>query len=121
MALPVAYNGSYGWSQGQARMPIIYIGESDVFVRTPRWSRWSGGSASTRGELWVNTCSPTCSAGHYRTYPARVSFSRVAVHDGVKYFSWMRLRYWHDHQRDYVLRWSTLPGATMPGWNGGPQ
>jgi hypothetical protein len=68
----------------------------------------------------VNTCTPTCSAGHYRTYPAQVSFSRVAVHNGVRYFSRMTLRYRHGHQRDYVYRWGILSGATIPGWNGGP-
>lgn len=119
-SLPVAYNGAAGWSHGQARLPVIYIGESNVFVRAPHWSRWSGTSAYTRGELWVNTCSPTCSAGNYRTYPAQVSFWQVAVHKGARYFSRMRVRYSHGHQRDYVFRWSTLAGATIPGWNGGP-
>jgi hypothetical protein len=33
----------------------------------------------------------------------------------------LRLRYWHGGQRDYVYRWAVLPGATIPGWNGGPQ
>jgi hypothetical protein len=32
---PVAYNGVDGWHQGRARLPVIYIGESSVFVRTP--------------------------------------------------------------------------------------
>ena len=120
VALPVAYNGADGWHQGRARLPVIYNGESNVFVRTPHWSRWSGSSAQTRGELWVNTCTPTCSAGHYRTYSAQVSFWRVAVRHGVRYFSQMRLRYRHGRQRDYVFRWGVLPGATIPGWNGGP-
>ena len=120
MALPVAYDGSSGWSQGQARLPVIYIGESNVFVRTPHWSSWSGSTAHTTGELWVNTCSPTCSAGHYRTYSARVTFSGVAMHRGVRYFSTMKVHYWHGHQRDYMFRRNILAGATIPGWNGGP-
>jgi len=120
VVLPVAYNGADGWHQGRARLPVIYIGESEVFVRTPHWSRWSGSSARARGELWVNACTPTCSAGHYRTYRAQVSFSGVAVRDGVRYFSVLRLRYRHGGQRDYVFRWGVLPGATIPGWNGGP-
>lgn len=45
----------------------------------------------------------------------------VAVRHGGRYFSRMRLRYWHGGQRDYVYRWAVLPGATIPGWNGGPQ
>ena len=87
---------------GRARPPVIYIGESNVFVRTPHWSAWSASSAQASGELWVNTCTPNCAAGHYRTYRAQVSFWRVAVRNGVRYFSRMRLRYWHGHQRDYV-------------------
>ena len=118
--LPVAYDGADGWHQGRARLPVIYVGESSLFVRTPRWSRWSGSSAQARGTLWVNTCAPTCSAGHYRTYRAQVGLWRVAVRDGVRYFTRMSLRYWHGHQRDYVFRWGILPGAAIPGWNGGP-
>jgi hypothetical protein len=80
--LPVGYNGANGWHQGRARPPVIYIGQSNVFVRTPHWSRWSGSSARTRGELWVNTCTPTCSAGHYgrtlRRSASRVSPSTTA-------------------------------------------
>ncbi|HEY6278804.1 MAG TPA: hypothetical protein VIX86_21030 [Streptosporangiaceae bacterium] len=119
-ALPVAYNGVNGWTAGRARPSVIYIGQSDVFVRTPDWGRWSGTSAQTKGELWVNTCSPSCAAGHYRTYSAVVSFWRVAVHGGARYFSRLRLVYRHGTNRDYAYRWGALPGATLPGWNGGP-
>src|SRR5262249_9011521 len=118
---PVAYSGAAGWHQGRARLPVVYLGESNVFVRTPHWSSWSAPPARASGKLFVTTCPPTCSAGHYRTYRAQVSFWRVAVHRGVRYFTRMRLRYWHGGQRDYVYRWAVLPGATIPGWNGGPQ
>jgi hypothetical protein len=118
---PVADNGAVGWHQGRARPPVIYLAASNVFVRTPRWSAWSASSARASGKLFVNTCTPTCAAGHYRTYNAQVSLWRVAVRHGVRYFSRMRLRYWHGGQRDYVYRWAVLPGATVPGWNGGPQ
>jgi len=117
--LPVAYNGAVGWHQGRARPPVIYIGQSNVFVRTPHWSRWSDSSAQTRGELWVNTCTPTCSAGHYRTYPAQVSFSRVAVHDGVRYFTQMTLRYRHGHQRDTCTGGASCPGRRSPAGTAG--
>jgi hypothetical protein len=119
--LPVAYDGAAGWRQGLARPPVIYLGGSNIFVRTPHWPAWSGSSARASGKLWVNTCTPACAAGHYRTYRAQVSFWRVAVHDGVRYFSRMGLSYWHGGQRDYVYRWAVLPGASIPGWNGGPQ
>ena len=31
---PVAYSGVDGWHHGRARPPVIYIGQSNVFVRT---------------------------------------------------------------------------------------
>jgi len=109
-------------AQGPVRPALAQVMWPDtyVFVRTPHWSAWSGSSARASGKLWVNTCKPTCSAGHHRTYNAQVSFWRVAIRNGVRYFSRMRLRYRHGGQRDYVFRWAVLPGATIPGWNGGP-
>ena len=57
----------------------------------------------------------------YRVYRAQVGFWRVAARDGVRYFSRMRLRYWHGGQRDYVYRWAVLPGATSPAGTAGLQ
>lgn len=118
--VPIAYNGIDGWSHGRARLPVIYIGESNVFLRIPRWSHWNAISASARGTLWVNTCTPTCAAGNYQKYPASVAFSTVATRNGVAYFSKMTLSYSHNGQRHYAYRWGALNGATIPGWNGGP-
>ena len=61
-----------------------------------------------------------CAAGHYVKYPASVSLSRVAVHQGVSYFSRMTLRYHHTSDREYGFRWGTYRGATVPLWIGGP-
>lgn len=117
---PVAYNGADGWSGGAARPPAIYIGGSDVFVRALRWSHWTARSATARGALWVDTCSPTCAAGRYRIYPAVVRLWRAVAHKGAAYFSRMSLSYVHGQQRHYTYVWGVLPGATIPGWNGGP-
>jgi len=118
--VPVAYNGVDGWSHGKTRLAVIYIGGSDAFVRTLHWSHWTGSSAYSRGTLWVNTCRPDCAAGHYRKYSAGVTLSQAAVHRGVRYFSRMKLSYYHGKQRDYGFRWGTYPGATIPLWIGGP-
>ncbi len=118
--LPVAYDGVTGWGHGQVRPGIIYLDGSNVFARIPRWSRWSGASAASSGTLWVDTCSPTCSAGHYHRYAADLTLSRVAVHRGARYFSRLHLRYRHDQQRSYGYRWATYSGATVPVWIGGP-
>jgi hypothetical protein len=119
--LPVAYNGIDGWQGGRARPPVIYLGGSTAFLRFARWSRWTGWSAAGPATLWVDTCRPTCAAGHYRTYPATVTLSQAADHHGTGFFSRMRLRYVHDGPRDYAFRWGSYPGATVPLWIGGPE
>ena len=118
--LPVAYNGQDGWGHGAVRLPVIYVGGPDTFVRVGHWSHWTAGSAFAWGTLWADDCQPNCAAGHYARYPAEVSLSRVAAHQGAAYFSRLRLRYYHHSPRDYGFRWATYRGATIPLWIGGP-
>ena len=120
LRLPVAYNGQDGWGHGTVRLPVIYVGGPDTFVRVQHWSHWTATSAFAWGTLWADNCQPNCAAGHYARYPAEVSLSRVAAHDGASYFSRMRLRYYHRSARDYGFRWGTYRGATIPLWMGGP-
>ena len=118
--LPVAYNGLDGWQHGRVRLPVIYVGGSTAFLRIKHWSNWSAVSAATGGTLWVDNCRPDCASGHFRTYPAQITLSRVADRKGVRFFSRMRLRYAHGGPREYRYRWATYPGATVPLWVGGP-
>ena len=120
LRLPVAYNGQDGWGHGAVRLPVIYVGGPDTFVRVQHWSHWTAGSAFAWGTLWADNCQPNCAAGHYARYPAEVSLSRVTAHHGASYFSRMRLRYYHRGARDYGFRWGTYRGATIPLWIGGP-
>ena len=99
---------------------MIYVGGPDTFLRVQHWSHWTASSAFAWGTLWVDNCQPNCAAGHYVKYPASVSLSRVAAHQGVSYFSRLTLRYYHKSARDYGFRWGTYRGATVPLWIGGP-
>jgi hypothetical protein len=99
----------------------------NVFVRTPSWAYWTAEAAKTSqpghartAVLWVNTCKPDCAAGNYRKYRAVLSFFRPQTANGTRYYTRMRLRYTHNGARDYTFRWGTYPGATLPGWIGGP-
>ena len=118
--LPVAYNGLDGWKHGRVRPAVIYVGGSTAFLRIRHWSHWTRTSASTQATLWVDNCKPDCASGHFRTYPAQVTLSRVANHKGARFFSRMRLSYQHSGPRKYGYRWGTYPGATVPLWVGGP-
>jgi hypothetical protein len=120
LRLPVAYNGQDGWQHGTVRLPVVYVGGPDTFLRVQHWSHWTARSAFAWGTLWVDNCQPNCAAGHYAKYPASVSLSRVATHRGVSYFSRLTLRYYHKSARDYGFRWDTYRGATIPLWIGGP-
>jgi hypothetical protein len=99
---------------------VIYVGGTTAFLRIRHWSQWTGTSAAGRGTLWVDSCKPDCASGHFRTYPAQVTLSRVADRKAVPFFSRMRLRYQHAGPRSYRYRWGTYPGATVPLWVGGP-
>jgi hypothetical protein len=119
---PLAYD-CQGSRHGQARPSEILLDcmSGNVFVKTPGWSYWTAVSARSRNAvLWVNTCRPDCAAGHYRTYGAHLSLYRVRSVHGSRYFTRMRLQYSHHGPRTYTYRWGTYPGATIPGWIGGP-
>jgi hypothetical protein len=125
---PVAFDCK-GRHDGKVQPGTVYLDclSGNAFVRTPSWVYWSGVAAKTSqpgqprtAVLWVNTCTPICAAGHYRKYKAVLSFFRPETVHGVRFFTRMRLRYFHNRARDYTYRWGTFPGATLPGWIGGP-
>ena len=127
-ARPVAFDcrGQHG---GQAQPRTVYLDclSGNVYVKAPSWAYWTSEAAKTSqpghprtAVLWVNTCKPDCAASNYRKYPAVLSFFRPRTANGIRYFTRMRLRYTHGRARDYTFRWGTYPGATLPGWIGGP-
>lgn len=125
---PLAYD-CRGRHDGQVKPGTVFIDclSGNVFVRTPSWAYWTPEASKTSqpghprtAVLWVNSCKPSCAAGNYRTYPAVLSFFRPRTADGTRYYTRMRLRYAHNGARDYTFRWGTYPGATLPGWIGGP-
>ena len=127
-ARPVAFDcrGQHG---GQAQPRTVYLDclSGNVYVKAPSWAYWTAEAAKTSqpghartAVLWVNTCKPDCAASNYRKYPAVLSFFRPRTANGIRYFTRMRLRYTHGSARDYTFRWGTYPGATLPGWIGGP-
>ncbi|HEX6855471.1 MAG TPA: hypothetical protein VF204_09270 [Streptosporangiaceae bacterium] len=125
---PVAFDCK-GQHDGQVQPGTVYLDcmSGNAFVKTPSWAYWTAEAAKTSqpgqprtAVLWVNTCTPMCAAGHYRKYKAVLSFFRPRTANGTRYYTRMRLRYTHGSARDYTFRWGTYPGATLPGWIGGP-
>lgn len=119
---PVAYD-CQGSHNGQLRPAGILLDclSGNVIVKTPAWQYWTGTSArSSRATLWVNKCRPSCAAGNYRRYPASLVLYRTRSVHGRSYYTRMRLQYTHNGPRSYTYRWARYPGATIPGWIGGP-
>jgi hypothetical protein len=119
---PVAYD-CQGWQHGQVQPGQILLDclSGNVIVKTPAWKYWTGVSARSGGAvLWVNTCKPDCAAGHYRKYAASLVLYRMRSSHGSGHYTRMRLQYSHNGPRKYTYRWGTYPGASIPGWIGGP-
>jgi hypothetical protein len=119
---PIAYD-CQGWHHGQTRPGEVLLDclSGNVIVKTPAWKYWTGISArSSDAVLWVNTCKPDCAAGHYRKYAASLVLYRVRTSHGAGHYTRMQLEYRHNGPREYTYRWGTYPGASIPGWIGGP-
>lgn len=119
---PLAYD-CQGLHDGRIRPADVLLDclSGNVFVKTPAWRYWTATFArSQRATLWVNKCRPNCAAGHYRKYAASLVLYRVRSAHGRGYYTRMRLQYTHNGPRTYTYRWGTYPGATIPGWIGGP-
>jgi hypothetical protein len=113
----------HGQHQGQVRPAETFIDclSLGVYVKTPSWKYWTTTSARSRtATLWVDSCKPNCATGAFRKYPATLVLYRPRTAHGTRYFTRMRLQYRHNGPRKYTFRWGTYPGATLPGWIGGP-
>jgi hypothetical protein len=117
----VAYD-CRGWHQGQVEVDSIALScFGSVVVKVAGWRYWTGVSArAAQATLGVDTCKPDCVSGRFRKYAATVILYRARSHDGLRYFSRLRLQYRHDGPRSYTYRWAKYSGATIPVWVGGP-
>jgi hypothetical protein len=71
---------------------------ADGYVQLDKlsWTSWTPALASASGTLLKNTCTPSCVAGHFRTYPVLVVlWGRAAVknHPGQQCYTRMTLIY----------------------------
>jgi hypothetical protein len=118
---PVAYD-CLGWHRGQVKASTVALScFGSVVVKVASWKYWSGISArSGAATLGVDNCKPNCGNGKFTKYAATVVLYRARSHDGVRYYSRLRVQYRHRGLRSYTYRWARYPGATIPVWVGGP-
>ena len=117
-SVPVIYDAppqTFGWSSPSVRPKWVALdGWGNVLVHTWSWTQWNSTAAVSHGTLWVNTCTPYCAAGHYLYYSATLKLYRPESHGSTRYFSRMKLSYYHGWQRTYIYSFNGR------GWTGGP-
>jgi hypothetical protein len=75
---------------------ILTCADGAVQLNKLSWTSWTPGLASATGTLVENTCSPTCVAGHFRTYSVLVVLwgtAAVKVRPGEHCYTRMTLIY----------------------------
>ena len=75
---------------------ILTCADGYVQLQKLSWTSWTPGLASATGILVKNTCTPSCVAGHFRTYPVlAVLWGKAAVknHPGQQCYTRLTLIY----------------------------
>jgi hypothetical protein len=75
---------------------ILTCADGYVQLQKLSWTSWTPGLASATGTLVKNTCTPSCVAGHFHSYPVLVVlWGRAAVknHPGQQCYTRMTLIY----------------------------
>jgi len=75
---------------------ILSCADGYVQLGKLSWTSWTPGLASATGTLIRNTCTPSCVAGHFHSYPVLViGWGKAAVknHPGLRCYTRMTLIY----------------------------
>jgi hypothetical protein len=75
---------------------ILTCADGYIQLQKLSWTSWTPGLASATGTLVKNTCTPSCVAGHFHSYPVLVVlWGRAAVknHPGQQCYTRMTLIY----------------------------
>jgi hypothetical protein len=82
---PVLVNCA-GHARVQPASYVLTCADANTYLAHLRWSTWHYVAFATGVER-VNTCRPSCAAGHFRTYPVLVNLWRARHKHGIRYFS----------------------------------
>ena len=111
---------------------IISCADDNIYLSHLDWTSWTPAIASAVGSLEMNSCSPSCVSGHFRSYPVLVIFwgsalvknhpSEHAYKEMTEILTGIRPRYYdyktHKWVTDPITQTSALltsPGTYTPG------
>ncbi len=70
--------------------------DGNEYLAKISWTHWTTKSATGRGILNINDCTPDCASGHFHAYKAVVVLTRVLASGGTRYYTRYSLT-WHEH------------------------
>jgi hypothetical protein len=92
---------------------IIACGDGSEYLTGLKWSSWSSTKASGTGTVKLNNCKPSCVAGHFISYPAKVALTRVEHCSAAPKtrFSRLTITYTHKHPGKHSTETDKFPCA----------
>jgi hypothetical protein len=61
---------------------VIACGDAGIWLGKLKWSSWNGASAKGSGIYNQNDCTPDCASGKIKSYPVKVTLSKVKTCPG---------------------------------------
>jgi hypothetical protein len=87
-ATPVTV-GCQGRAQARPSSMLLACADGNASLAGLRWASWRG-TAQATGTYLVNDCTPSCAAGSFHHFPARVTLADPAPlpgHHGMSYYT----------------------------------
>ena len=60
---------------------VFACADFGVMAKRLQWSEWGGEKAKGTGELWVNSCDPSCSDGNFDKYDIKLTLLNVRSYE----------------------------------------
>jgi hypothetical protein len=58
---------------------VLTCADANLQLRRLRWHGWGRGTATASASVYANDCKPYCAAGHFHSYPATVTATKLAA------------------------------------------
>jgi hypothetical protein len=87
--------GDCAHGQFKPKVVIITCGDAGAFVQKLTWSSWTTAAARGQGTYKVNSCTPNCAAGHFKSSAVKVKLSKPGScsHHTHRFFKRMTLTF----------------------------
>jgi hypothetical protein len=72
---------------------VIACGDGNYYLTGLHWRNWGTAAASATGTAHQNDCKPYCAAGHFHTYPVRVTATKRSRCGAAVYYARLALNY----------------------------